>query len=136
MKNYFANFQRFNVAITRASALLIVIGNPHLLQTDPNWRALLEHIYIQGGYTHTNCPFQLGPPANFNSLNSGNQMLKIQQQLRQQMEAIKTKIIEMEGGSAPVEEPFDSAPMEDNSNVDNLIAQIRKLNFFTGIICF
>ncbi|KAJ3281806.1 hypothetical protein HK104_011261 [Borealophlyctis nickersoniae] len=33
--------KRLNVAITRAKALLVVIGNPHLLVHDPNWRELL-----------------------------------------------------------------------------------------------
>lgn len=60
-------------------------------------------------------------------------MLKIQQLLRQQMEAIKNKITTMEGEDAPVAEPYDSASMEDGPNVDTLIDQIRKLNFFTGI---
>ena len=31
-------FQRFNVAITRAQALLILIGNPDMLCLDENWR--------------------------------------------------------------------------------------------------
>ena len=30
--------QRFNVAVTRAKALLIVIGNPELLCRDRNWK--------------------------------------------------------------------------------------------------
>lgn len=30
-------FQRFNVAVTRAKALLIVVGHPVVLKTDPNW---------------------------------------------------------------------------------------------------
>lgn len=30
-------FQRFNVAITRAQALLIVVGNPHVLCKDRHW---------------------------------------------------------------------------------------------------
>ena len=29
--------QRFNVAITRAQALLIVVGNPHVLCKDRHW---------------------------------------------------------------------------------------------------
>jgi len=29
--------QRFNVAVTRAKALLIVVGNPHLLSKDLHW---------------------------------------------------------------------------------------------------
>lgn len=35
--------QRFNVAITRAIALLIVIGNPDILQCDPHWREFLQY---------------------------------------------------------------------------------------------
>lgn len=35
--------RRFNVAITRGMALVIVIGQPYLLHTDKNWRSLLEY---------------------------------------------------------------------------------------------
>lgn len=35
--------RRFNVAITRARALLIVLGNPHLLSTDFYWRELIKY---------------------------------------------------------------------------------------------
>lgn len=34
-----SSFQRFNVAVTRAKALLIVVGNPLLLGHDPDWKA-------------------------------------------------------------------------------------------------
>ena len=40
----------FNVAITRAQALLIVVGNPHVLAVDPHWRALLQHCVKHGAY--------------------------------------------------------------------------------------
>ncbi|XP_014214537.1 probable RNA helicase armi [Copidosoma floridanum] len=35
--------QRLNVAITRARALLIIVGHPKLLQQDVYWRSVLEH---------------------------------------------------------------------------------------------
>ncbi len=35
-------FQRFNVAITRAKSLLIVIGNPHVLKQDPHWGKFIK----------------------------------------------------------------------------------------------
>ena len=38
------------VAITRAQALLIVIGNPIVLSLDPLWRELLNYIHINGGW--------------------------------------------------------------------------------------
>ncbi len=34
---FLANPKRFNVALTRAKALLIVVGNPDVLYRDPNW---------------------------------------------------------------------------------------------------
>jgi hypothetical protein len=44
--------QRFNVAITRARSLLIIVGNPILLELDENWRELinfsLEHNSYRG----------------------------------------------------------------------------------------
>ncbi|KAJ7676478.1 P-loop containing nucleoside triphosphate hydrolase protein [Mycena rosella] len=47
---FVANPQRFNVAITRAQALLIVIGNPNILALDPLWRAFLNYIHLRGGW--------------------------------------------------------------------------------------
>lgn len=38
------------VALTRAQALLIIIGNPLVLSLDPLWRALLNYIYLGGGW--------------------------------------------------------------------------------------
>lgn len=39
---FLSNFKRFNVAITRAKKLLIIVGNPMVLQIDRNWRYLLK----------------------------------------------------------------------------------------------
>lgn len=47
---FLKNCKRFNVAITRAKALLIVIGNPHILGQDPDWRALITYAQDNGGY--------------------------------------------------------------------------------------
>jgi helicase MOV-10 len=38
------------VAITRAQALIIIIGNPLVLSLDPLWRALLNYIHAGGGW--------------------------------------------------------------------------------------
>merc|ERR1712223_1586091 len=38
------NPKRFNVAITRAKALMVVVGNPYLLNTDKYWKSLLKYI--------------------------------------------------------------------------------------------
>ncbi len=54
---FVSNPKRFNVAITRAQALLIVIGNPHVLIQDPVWRSFIEYTIGAGGYT--GCEFKV-----------------------------------------------------------------------------
>lgn len=45
---FLTNCKRFNVAITRARTLMIVIGDPVLLQRDENWKELLKHAVDNG----------------------------------------------------------------------------------------
>ncbi|XP_015979789.2 helicase MOV-10 isoform X1 [Rousettus aegyptiacus] len=52
---FLKNPKRFNVAVTRAKALLIVVGNPLLLGHDPDWKIFLDFCKENGGYT--GCPF-------------------------------------------------------------------------------
>lgn len=47
---FVGNPKRFNVAITRAMALLIVVGNPDILSRDPNWHALLHRCAKKGSW--------------------------------------------------------------------------------------
>ncbi|TNN76027.1 RNA helicase Mov10l1 [Liparis tanakae] len=47
---FLANPKRFNVAITRPKALLLVVGNPHILIKDLCFRALLQYCFINGAY--------------------------------------------------------------------------------------
>jgi len=47
---FVANPRRFNVAITRAQALLIIVGDPVVLSLDPMWREFLEYIHSSGGW--------------------------------------------------------------------------------------
>ncbi|XP_041794620.1 RNA helicase Mov10l1 [Chelmon rostratus] len=47
---FLANPKRFNVAITRPKALLIIVGNPHILIREPCFRALLQYCFINGAY--------------------------------------------------------------------------------------
>jgi len=48
---FVANDRRFNVAITRAQALLIIVGDPTVLSLDPLWRSFLSFIHNSGGWT-------------------------------------------------------------------------------------
>ncbi|GAB4815315.1 hypothetical protein N2152v2_002361 [Parachlorella kessleri] len=47
---FWRNPKRFNVAITRAKALLVVVGHPMVLLQDPNWRELLSYTICRGVY--------------------------------------------------------------------------------------
>lgn len=48
--------KRFNVTVTRAKSLLIVIGNPHLLVHDEHWGPFLKHCAQLGAYTGCDLP--------------------------------------------------------------------------------
>ncbi|KAK0229484.1 RNA helicase [Armillaria nabsnona] len=47
---FVANPRRFNVAVTRAKALLVIIGDPTVLSLDPLWRSFLNYIHKHGGW--------------------------------------------------------------------------------------
>jgi helicase MOV-10 len=36
--------------VTRAQALLIVIGDPNVLSLDPLWRSFLNYVHLNGGW--------------------------------------------------------------------------------------
>jgi len=48
---FLANEKRFNVAVTRAQSLLIMIGNPLTLENDANWESMIDYVINGGGYT-------------------------------------------------------------------------------------
>ena len=47
---YCSLYYRFNVAITRARALLVVIGHPRVLAEDKNWHHVLKHCVKRSSY--------------------------------------------------------------------------------------
>lgn len=57
---FLSNPKRFNVAITRAKSLLIIVGNPHIICKDPYWEKLLWHCHENNSYQ--GCP----PPERVN----------------------------------------------------------------------
>ncbi|XP_062991081.1 RNA helicase Mov10l1 [Elgaria multicarinata webbii] len=56
---FLTNAKRFNVAITRPKALLIIVGNPHVLVKDPCFTALLEYSLTNGVYIGCDLPREL-----------------------------------------------------------------------------
>ncbi|XP_030072662.1 RNA helicase Mov10l1 [Microcaecilia unicolor] len=56
---FLSNPRRFNVAITRSKALLIVVGNPHILVKDLCFNALLEYSLLNDAYVGCDLPLVL-----------------------------------------------------------------------------
>ncbi|NXS62137.1 SDE3 helicase, partial [Brachypteracias leptosomus] len=73
---FLKNPKRFNVAITRAKALLIVVGNPAVLSKDQHWQRFLRYCREQGGYTgypyEDESPAEDGLAAGLHALHLGN----------------------------------------------------------------
>ncbi|ODN03133.1 putative helicase Mov10l1 [Orchesella cincta] len=53
--------KRFNVAITRAKALMIVVGNPHVLSKNRYWSQLLRYSIELSAYKGCNLPVDFCP---------------------------------------------------------------------------
>ncbi|KAI0634733.1 P-loop containing nucleoside triphosphate hydrolase protein [Trametes polyzona] len=47
---FVSNPRRFNVAVTRAQALLVVVGDPAILAVDPMWRGFMNYVHTRGGW--------------------------------------------------------------------------------------
>jgi len=52
---FLKNPKRFNVALTRAKALMIVVGNPKILCLDAQWKAFIRYAQLNGAFK---CDFQ------------------------------------------------------------------------------
>lgn len=55
---FVANDRRFNVTVTRAQALLIIVGDASVLGLDPLWRSFLSYIHEEGGWKGIPIPWQ------------------------------------------------------------------------------
>ncbi|QHO11265.1 hypothetical protein HN873_050936 [Arachis hypogaea] len=56
---FLSNHRRFNVAVTRAISLLVIIGNPHIICKDNYWSQMLWHCVDNSSYqgcTHPDKP--------------------------------------------------------------------------------
>ncbi|KAK7101774.1 RNA helicase Mov10l1-like [Littorina saxatilis] len=68
---FLSNPKRFNVSITRAQALLVVIGNPHVLVKDEYWQSFIKMCVEVGCYTGCKPPEMLTSPCQQNSHENG-----------------------------------------------------------------
>ncbi|KAI8503673.1 hypothetical protein Bbelb_186440 [Branchiostoma belcheri] len=67
---FLSNPKRFNVSVTRAQALLIMVGNPHVLGQDPYWLSMLQYCVDQGAYTGCSLPSTVKVKSETNSSTS------------------------------------------------------------------
>nr|CAD7448035.1 unnamed protein product [Timema bartmani] len=58
------NPKRFNVAMTRAKSLLIVVGNPNILQCDYYWHQLLNYCHKNDAYRGVKFPLHKKSPVD------------------------------------------------------------------------
>ncbi|XP_004511390.1 probable RNA helicase SDE3 [Cicer arietinum] len=56
---FLSNYRRFNVAITRAISLLVIIGNPHIICKDYHWSQMLWHCVDNSSYLGCSLPERL-----------------------------------------------------------------------------
>ncbi|KAL5498587.1 hypothetical protein ACEPAH_1941 [Sanghuangporus vaninii] len=61
---FVANPRRFNVAVTRAQALLVIVGDPFVLSLDPLWREFINHVDLKGGYTGVDLDWDTSEPVD------------------------------------------------------------------------
>jgi helicase MOV-10 len=54
------------VAVTRAKALLIVVGDPTVLSLDPLWRIFMNFVYNHGGWTGDEITWDPAEPVDRN----------------------------------------------------------------------
>jgi helicase MOV-10 len=109
---FLANPKRFNVAVTRAQALMIVVGDPRVLQHDDNWGELLRYCVAEGAYTGAALP-EARDDAAMDALSAQMQSL-----LRDDEEGVPDDDDELEqedgaggGGGGDDEECEDEAPV-------------------------
>ncbi|KAJ7669407.1 P-loop containing nucleoside triphosphate hydrolase protein [Mycena polygramma] len=88
---FVANPRRFNVAVTRAQALLIVVGDPDVLALDPLWRAFLNYVYLGGGWTGGNIAWDPAQPVD----EAGGYDRTVRDAAQQDMNAFTRRMEEM-----------------------------------------
>jgi hypothetical protein len=121
--------QRFNVAITRAKALLIIVGNPFILQTDHNWRQMMELIIKGGGYRGV--PFNLTPTDDIVGEDPNEHRVPVQEKLLEQLRLTKQAIEHFETDGAVPMTNGDAKAKADQT--ERLIKQLQQMNILKGI---
>ncbi|KAG8954847.1 hypothetical protein FRC04_010330 [Tulasnella sp. 424] len=81
---FVANPRRFNVAMTRAKCVLIIVGDPDVLGLDPLWRRFLNYIHGNGGWRGIPIPWD--PTDDVPSGDAGGGNVPYDEQMRERSE--------------------------------------------------
>ncbi|KDQ06708.1 hypothetical protein BOTBODRAFT_244447 [Botryobasidium botryosum FD-172 SS1] len=81
---FVANQRRFNVATTRAQALLIVVGDPTVLALDSMWRKFMKYVLDSGGWRGV-MPDDFGPGEGLRSAHDPDHR-RVEDHIRQMIE--------------------------------------------------
>ena len=84
----------FIVAITRAQALLIVVGNPTLLSLDPIWRSFLNYVHQGGGWRGKAPDWDTNEIVDFERNFTNERREKVQADTEDTITRIRSMIIE------------------------------------------
>ncbi|GAB1517351.1 hypothetical protein RhiTH_000397 [Rhizoctonia solani] len=95
---FVANDRRFNVTITRAQALLIIVGDASVLGLDPLWRSFLSYIHQEGGWKGSPIPWE-GNEAG-NAYSAGQRSAAALDDLTLLIERTRTMNLSLGGGPA------------------------------------
>ncbi|PFX21336.1 putative helicase MOV-10 [Stylophora pistillata] len=82
---FLKNPKRFNVAITRAQALLIVVGNPHVLSKDRHWKRFIKFCKDSKGYR--GCDFK---PAGEDDEDLINRLKRVHLDTKEALQAVES----------------------------------------------
>ena len=102
--------KRFNVAITRACSLMIIVGNPAVLTKDPHWGRLLRMCIERGAYTGVQPPPPIGGgegnngsdgDGNDGSDGDGNELLADRLEDIMAHEVDASQLLQQEGNEMP-----------------------------------
>ncbi|KAI0824891.1 P-loop containing nucleoside triphosphate hydrolase protein [Trametes gibbosa] len=104
---FVSNPRRFNVAITRAQALLVIIGDASVLSIDPLWRAFMNYIHAHGGWRGDAPTWDTTLPVQMD----GNYAAEIRDAAAGDMDEFMARLAEGEDveGEANVDHPFAEA---------------------------
>jgi len=101
---FLVNPRRMNVALTRAQALLVVVGNPNILGLDPLWRRFLTYVHTNGGWK--------GLEPSWDPTSEEDPLMDSARAQGQNMEDLTRRVREMlKDGSQDVEDEDDAREM-------------------------